>query len=84
MEYRVINYRKELEPFLPALKSTRVLAVDTETTGLDPHCGSFSWLHKGFRYLSLTVTAFCLRGGNSSVPCLERAGSRHFKMRSLI
>lgn len=37
MEYRVINHREELEPFLPALQSARVLAVDTETTGLDPH-----------------------------------------------
>lgn len=37
MQYRYIKTVSELEPFLPMLQAEKVLAVDTETTGLDPH-----------------------------------------------
>jgi DNA polymerase-1 len=37
MQYVRIFSKDELEPYLPALKQAKVLAVDTETLGLDPH-----------------------------------------------
>ena len=37
MEYVLITQKEDLLPLLPALMRAKVLAVDTETTGLDPH-----------------------------------------------
>lgn len=37
VEYRVIRSVEEIEPYLAQLRRARVMAVDTETTGLDPH-----------------------------------------------
>jgi DNA polymerase-1 len=36
-EYTLILTRDEIVPYLPAIKQANILAVDTETTGLDPH-----------------------------------------------
>lgn len=36
-EYRIIKQPSDLLPYLPTLQSASHLAVDTETTGLDPH-----------------------------------------------
>lgn len=37
MEYILVRTPEEGEPFLEQLKKAPVLAVDTETTGLDVH-----------------------------------------------
>lgn len=37
MDYRLVTCKEELAPYLPAIKQAKVLAVDTETTGLNPH-----------------------------------------------
>lgn len=37
MEIRLIRNRDELLPYLNKLKEQRLIAIDTETTGLDPH-----------------------------------------------
>ncbi len=37
MDYRLVTCKEELAPYLPAVKQAKVLAVDTETTGLNPH-----------------------------------------------
>ena len=42
MEYILVRTPEEGEPFLEQLKKAPVLAVDTETTGLDVHRDSLS------------------------------------------
>lgn len=37
MEYRLIKTADELSPYLSALLAAKVVGIDTETTGLDPH-----------------------------------------------
>ena len=37
MEYILITGKEELLPYAPVINCAKVLAVDTETTGLDPH-----------------------------------------------
>ena len=37
MEYLLITGKEELLPYVPVIKRAKVLAADTETTGLDPH-----------------------------------------------
>jgi DNA polymerase-1 len=37
MEYIIISEKQDMSQYLPALKTAKVLAVDTETTGLNPH-----------------------------------------------
>jgi len=37
MHFIKIVSKQEIEPYLPMLKQAKALAVDTETTGLDPH-----------------------------------------------
>jgi DNA polymerase-1 len=37
MQYILISNKNEIAPYLPAIKQANILAVDTETTGLDPH-----------------------------------------------
>lgn len=37
MEIQIIRQPAHLAPYLPGLRAARVLAVDLETTGLDPH-----------------------------------------------
>jgi len=37
MQFVKINSQQEITPYLPLLKQAKAIAVDTETTGLDPH-----------------------------------------------
>ena len=37
MKYILIQNKNEIIPYLPEIKQAKILAVDTETTGLDPH-----------------------------------------------
>lgn len=37
IEYTLIQNKSNIIPYLPEIKQTKILAVDTETTGLDPH-----------------------------------------------
>jgi DNA polymerase-1 len=40
LEYKLIKSADGISPFLAGLRKAKTLAVDTETTGLDPHTGS--------------------------------------------
>ncbi|MCL2815026.1 MAG: hypothetical protein FWD23_10550 [Oscillospiraceae bacterium] len=37
MEYILILNKNDIIPYLPEIKQAKIIAVDTETTGLDPH-----------------------------------------------
>ena len=37
MKYILIQNKEEILPYLPTINQAKILAVDTETTGLDPH-----------------------------------------------
>ena len=37
MEIKLISRPDDLTPFMEVLKQQKVLSIDTETTGLDPH-----------------------------------------------
>lgn len=37
MEYKLILHKYEIEPYMAVIKQAKILAVDTETTGLDAH-----------------------------------------------
>ena len=65
MEYRLILSKKELKPYFPQLMQARQLAVDTETTGLDPHTNRLRLIQlyaKGLPVLVLDCTSFLPEG----------------------
>ena len=37
MGFTLVTCKDDIAPYLPALRQSKILAVDTETTGLDPH-----------------------------------------------
>ncbi|MCL2774186.1 MAG: ribonuclease D [Oscillospiraceae bacterium] len=37
MKYILISDKSEIIPYLPEIRQAKIIAVDTETTGLDPH-----------------------------------------------
>ena len=37
MDFTLVTCKDDIAPYLSALRQSKILAVDTETTGLDPH-----------------------------------------------
>ncbi|HML45710.1 MAG TPA: bifunctional 3'-5' exonuclease/DNA polymerase, partial [Clostridia bacterium] len=61
MKTQRIRRTKDFDPYLPALRAARVLAVDLETTGLDPYASGIRLIQiaaEGLPVLLLDAPAF--------------------------
>ncbi|MCL2060050.1 MAG: bifunctional 3'-5' exonuclease/DNA polymerase [Oscillospiraceae bacterium] len=68
MEYIVITSKEALLPYLPTIKRAKVLAVDTETTGLDPHTARVRLIQlAGAGFPILIVDCFAYPPGDIAV-----------------
>ena len=65
MEYILVRTPEEGEPFLEQLKKAPVLAVDTETTGLDVHRDRLRLIQLGAPGMRRWIPVFCCGCGNA-------------------
>ncbi len=80
MEYRFILSPEELQPYFPQLMRARQIAVDTETTGLDPHTSRLRLIQlyaKGIPGLVIDCDQFLPEGG---ILLRELFGNEHVKV----
>ncbi|MFN8672141.1 MAG: DNA polymerase [Candidatus Sericytochromatia bacterium] len=65
MDYLYITQEKQLIDILPNIKNSLELAIDTETTGLDPYTSKLRLLQIGTKNTTFIIDCFCFKNLDS-------------------
>jgi len=82
MHFIKISNKQELEPYLPLLKQAKAFAVDTETTGLDPHVDKLRLIQLAAAEMPVIVIdcfSFLPDGADMIKDVLENRGVKIFQ-----
>jgi len=82
MDFTLVTCEDDIAPYLPALRQSKVLAVDTETTGLNPHTNRIRLVQlavEGMPVLVIDCFSFLPKGRATLKDALEGSNVKLFQ-----